>query len=146
MKIYNKDDFTDKLNNANWSDLYLCRNVNYAWRIFQEIFMSILDDIAPTKEIKTKQKTEPWITSEILDQIRDSFLYLYKKTQSKHFYYDYCKIRNKLQRDIKKVKSEYFSCKIEENKNNPKKLWEQLKSLGYNTKQKRKRKDCPGYR
>jgi hypothetical protein len=51
-----------------------------------------------------------------------------------------------LQRDIKKVKSEYFSCKIEENKNNPKKLWEQLKSLGYNTKQKRKRKDCPGYR
>ena len=71
--------------------------------------MSILDDIAPTKEIKTKQKTEPWITSEILDQIRDSFLYLYKKTQSKHFYYDYCKIRNKLQRDIKKVKLEYCS-------------------------------------
>ena len=50
--------------------------------------MSILDDIAPTKEIKTKQKTEPWITSEILDQIRerDSFLYLYKKTQSKNFF------------------------------------------------------------
>ena len=41
-----------------------------------------------------------------------------------------------MQRDIKKVKSEYFSCKIEENKNNPKKLWEQLKSLGYSTKQK----------
>ena len=59
MKTYNKDDFTDKLNNANWSDLYLCRNVNYAWRIFQEIFMSNLDEIAPTKEIKIKQKTEP---------------------------------------------------------------------------------------
>jgi hypothetical protein len=71
--------------------IYWCRNVNYAWRIFQEIFMSILNDIAPlTKEIKIKQKTEPWITSEILDQIRErgSFLYLYKKTQSKHFYYD----------------------------------------------------------
>jgi hypothetical protein len=47
------------LKNANWSDLYLCRNVNYAWKIFQEIFMSILDDIAPTKEIKIKQKTQP---------------------------------------------------------------------------------------
>ena len=65
---------------------------------FREIFMSILDYIAPlTKEIKIKQKTEPWVTSEILDQIRerDSFLYLCKKTQSKHFYYDYCKIWNK---------------------------------------------------
>ena len=82
--------------------IYWCRNVNYAWRIFQEIFMSILDYIAPTKEIKIKQKTEPQITSEILNQIRerDSFLYLYKKTQSKRFYYDYCKIWNKLQRDI----------------------------------------------
>ena len=66
--------------------------------------MSILDDIAPTKEMKIKQKTEPWIPSEILDQMRgmDRFLYLFKKAQSKHFYYDYCKIRNKLQRDIKK--------------------------------------------
>ena len=70
MKTYNKDDFTDKLKNANWSDLYLCRNVNYVWRIFQEIFMSILDNIAPTKETKIKQKTEPWTTSEIL--VRDS--------------------------------------------------------------------------
>ena len=59
MKTYSKDDFIDKLNNANWSDLYLCRNVNYPWRIFQEIFMSILNDIAPTKEIKIKQKTQP---------------------------------------------------------------------------------------
>jgi len=56
MKTYYKDDFTDKLNNANWSDVYLCTNVNNAWRIFQEICMSILDDIAPTKEIKIKQK------------------------------------------------------------------------------------------
>ena len=52
LKTYSKDDFIDNLNNANWSDLYLCRNVNYAWKIFQEIFMSILDDIAPIKEIK----------------------------------------------------------------------------------------------
>ena len=41
-----------------------------------------------------------------------------------------------MQRDIKKVKLEYCSWKIEENKNNPQKLWEQLKSLGYSTKQK----------
>jgi hypothetical protein len=39
--------------------IYWCRNVNCAWRIFQEIFMSILDYIAPTKENKIKQITEP---------------------------------------------------------------------------------------
>jgi hypothetical protein len=29
------------------------------------------------------------------------------------------------------AKSEYFSSQIEENKNNPKKLWSNFKSLGY---------------
>lgn len=56
MKIYNKGCFTNKLSKASWSDLYLCRNVNYAWRIFQEICMSILDDIATNKGNLNKTK------------------------------------------------------------------------------------------
>ena len=46
------------------------------------------------------------------------------------------KIRNKIQRDIKKAKASYFSNKIEEYKNDPKGLWKQFKSLGYNSKGK----------
>ena len=32
------------------------------------------------------------------------------------------------------AKADYFSNKVEENKNDPKKLWQQLKSLGYKNK------------
>ena len=48
----------------------------------------------------------------------------------------FCRTRNQIQRDIKKAKASYLSDKIEENKNNPKGLWKQFKSLGYSSKGK----------
>ena len=44
--------------------------------------------------------------------------------------------RNKIQRDIKSAKQQYIFNKIEDNKNNSKKLWESLKELGYQNKSK----------
>jgi hypothetical protein len=35
---------------------------------------------------------------------------------------------------VKSARSNYFSDKIEENKNDPKKLWKQLTDLGYKSK------------
>ena len=58
------------------------------------------------------------MTSEILDNIRkrDQYLISYKKTGSKHLYLDYCKLRNLVQRNVKKAKEEYVANKIEETK------------------------------
>lgn len=82
------------------------------------------------------------MSSEILELIqkRDHLLNMYKKTNSKHFYNEYCKCRNKTQREVNKAKSAYFENKIEENKNNPKNIWKQFKSMGYSAKQKEKSK------
>ena len=48
----------------------------------------------------------------------------------------YCQLRNKIQKDVRSAKAEHFSSKIEENKHNSKKLWNQLKTLGYSSKTK----------
>ena len=48
----------------------------------------------------------------------------------------FVELKNQIQRDIKKAKASYFSDKIEENKNNPKGLWKQFRSLGYSSKGK----------
>ena len=73
------------------------------------------------------------MSAEILDLIksRDKFLYKFKKHNKQEDFKSYCKLRNKVQRETSKGKAEYFSNKVEENKNDPKKLWQQLKSLGY---------------
>ena len=48
----------------------------------------------------------------------------------------FSKVRNLVQRKIKKAKAEHISDKIEENKDDPKKLWSQLKNLGYRSQKK----------
>lgn len=59
------------------------------------------------------------------------FLYKFKKHSNAEFYKSFCQYRNKVQREIKIAKSEYLSNKMEENKNNSRKLWQQVKTLGY---------------
>ena len=97
----------------------------------------IIDTIAPIKEVRLKQRTDPWISCDILNDIknRDIILYQFKKDKSKKlFYKEYCMLRNKIQRNVRRAKSEYYLNKIEENKNNHKKLWQHLKDLGYSSK------------
>lgn len=43
-------------------------------------------------------------------------------------------MRNKVKRDVKKAKSVFYLSKLEEHRNDSKKLWKQLKHLGYSSK------------
>ena len=100
----------------------------------------IINDIAPVKEIRDKSRSEPWMSSEILELIgqRDALLYKSRKDSntSNNLYREYCKLRSLVQRKVKIAKSEYLTHKIDENCNNPKKLWSCLKNLGYSNKVK----------
>ena len=75
------------------------------------VFSNILDSVAPVKEIRLKGRTEPCINNDILDDIRrrDHFLYSFKKKKNKDpaSYSDYRRLRNKVQRGVRKAKANY---------------------------------------
>ena len=135
-------DFLNKLRNIDWTVVTNCTEVNTAWPKFKEIFINVLDEIAPIKQIRIKTRTEPWMNGEILNLIneRDKALTIANKNKRNkalrnHFNF----LRNKVQREVRKAKSNYLKDRVEENKNNPKKLWKQSKMLGYsNDKEKTK--------
>ena len=81
-----------------------------------------------------KQKTEPWFNGDILAGIRRRDV-LFKRFRRERgnveLYREYCRVRNKVQRDIKLAKQFYFRNQIERNRDNSGKLWTQLKDLGY---------------
>ena len=138
LRNYTRDKLVESLNSVNWSDVSNCSDVNQAWSTFESLFTGVLDIVAPVKEVRLKQRAEPWFTCDILDLIkeRDSVLLHYKKSKNSDVYKEYCKLRNKVQRTVKRAKSEYLASQIEENKNNPKMLWQHLKGLGYSSKSK----------
>ena len=130
MRHYSKESLLKKLADINWEEILACNDINNAWCKFKFLFLNIIDEISPVKEVRIKCRTEPWMNDNIFLDIRqrDRYLRLYKKNRNKEMYSEYCKLRNKVQRDVKKAKAEYFRNKIEENKGNPKKLWQTLKS------------------
>jgi hypothetical protein len=65
----------------------------------------------------------------------------YRKSNNSEDHKKFCIIRNKVQREVKSTRSNYFSDKIEENKNDQKKLWKLLypRSFIWGTKVKLKK-------
>ena len=139
LKNYSNLNFLTKLRNTSWTLVTNCNDVDLAWSRFTEIFTNILNQVAPFKQIRIKTRTEPWMNKDILEIIddRDKALNIANKFKSnKLLRQEFNVLRNKVQREIKKAKSNYLKDRIEENKNNPKKLWKQFKSLGFSSKSK----------
>ena len=59
LKNYNLSVLKDKLLNVNWVSILACESVDMAWNMFKGYFLGVVDELAPVKEIRIKQRTEP---------------------------------------------------------------------------------------
>ncbi|XP_060799413.1 uncharacterized protein LOC132901016 [Neoarius graeffei] len=135
MKHYTAEVFCERLSMIDWSSVLNCMNVDQAWRNFTTMFIYVLDSIAPVKSISVKHRTEPWVSTEILEAInrRDQALKESKKSNDQS---EFKRLRNKVNRMIDKAKVDYYKNNLQLNHNNPKKLWQLCKQLGSSKKQK----------
>ena len=92
---------------------------------------------APRKQVRIKQRTEKWMNKDILCLIRERNIayknwkkHMNDETLSKK----YRLLRNLIQRKVRKAKLEYLQNQIEENKQDSRKLWKNLKNLGLKNK------------
>ena len=104
------------LHSTNWNTVFDCKDTNSAWGNFKIIFTQIyMDKIAQEtiKEIRFKQRTQPWMNSRILDliHVRDHNILLFRKTGDVSYYDAFCTSRNLVQCKIKLAKSNYVKGK-----------------------------------
>ncbi|MGL1888436.1 MAG: reverse transcriptase family protein [Reichenbachiella sp.] len=132
LKKYSKEDLNTMLRDTRLEEIYKIKCVNKAWLVFKDKFLSVLNKVAPIKEVRIKQQSDPWINSEILHLIdeRDSHLSQFKKTKLEDSYTKYTYYRNQVNYVNKKAKAMYFKNNVNDNLNKPKKLWSVLKELG----------------
>ena len=138
LKNYNKEILEQRLKDATWSDVYTCGSVEGAWLAFKSRFQTIVDSLAPLKEIRIKQSTAPWVTAEIIHKRseRNKALRKFKSTNFECWHNVYLHLRNEVQYKTKAAKANYYEAQVEENKNKPTKLWQTLKSLGTSSRSK----------
>ncbi len=63
LRNYIKDTYINILRQKNWDWITTTTDVNDAWIIFKTIITESMDEIAPEKEIRIKNRTDPWINN-----------------------------------------------------------------------------------
>ena len=64
------DDFLKKLRESSWSVLNDVSDVNLCWNKWKKIFVSTIEEIAPLKQVRVREKTLPWITADLRKLMR----------------------------------------------------------------------------
>ena len=139
LKNYDQDTFRENLRGTDWSPVTSSFDSNVIWEIFSTIFNQKIDEVAPPKESRIKNRTEPWINNEILELMRERDKVLYHSNRNKantELRENFNKLRNEVINKCRQAKNSYFSNKIEEHKDNSNQLWKHLKKLGYSHKSK----------
>ena len=136
-KNYSQVSFLTVLRRIDWSSILSSRDVNYCLSEFNSLFRSAIDSVAPLRDVRVRDKINPWMNGEILSSIRrrDKLFSRFRKDRTNTvLFQEYSKIRNKVQRDIKLAKETFFKNGVERNRGNSGKLWGHLKSLGFSKK------------
>ena len=101
------------------------------WEIWKELFLEVLNKHAPIQHKKTKSSKVPWITNKIkgLISTRDKLKRKAIITKLETDWSDYKKVRNQVNIELRNAKKNYYSSKIANQKQNPKKAWKSINNL-----------------
>ena len=65
-KLVLSEKIIEQLKEINWFQVLNCDDVGKAWSAFHGFFAGVIDKVDPVKKVRLKQRSEPWITHEIL--------------------------------------------------------------------------------
>ena len=98
--------------------------------------MEVVNEIAPSKEIRIKNNTQEWFHREIAELIyaREKLFLKFKKSKLHIDEENYKKVKYQAQNLIRKEKREFYETNLRQKINKPKELWKTLKSMGVPSK------------
>ena len=136
---YNMVDFQLLLENSDWREFDDGTDTEYLWNIFLDNIRSSIDHLCPIKKFSIKPVTNPWLTNELLEEIKDKDAALRKARRTKRddHWAEARHLRNSCLKNIRNAKSEFVKEQISENRHDSKKFWNSInKLLPGNTKSK----------
>ena len=106
-------------------------DLNTNWENWKSTFLSIVKKHAPRKKARLKVRCNPWINNETVNLIykRDNLKKKFNKTKQAVYMDQYREIRNAINKLIRTKKREYFLNKINDNRNDPKKMSKLLRDI-----------------
>ena len=128
---YDKSSFIKDLKETDWNMVDLNGDVDPAVEMWNTLFTDVANRHAPIKKNRIKGAKTPWMTSDLKNAMRDRDFHHAKaiKTNSKCHWEMYKKMKNFMNKEVKKCKAEYYSDLINKNKGNPSELWKTFNDI-----------------
>ena len=128
-----REDFQEQLIDASWQNFYASRDPNECWDIMENIFRVTLNGMCPQKEFKVKEVREPWVTNELLEEIKfndkDNLLRTAKLSGRAEEWTFARRERNRVGKLVKNAKAEFVKEQQRELKSEPKKFWKYISTI-----------------
>ena len=130
-KHYSKESFLADLRNENWDSIEESEDVNEAASIWSKMFLNVADRHAPVKQTRIKGNDVPWMSSDLKNSMHERNRLHRKAVKSKNpaDWIKYKEVKNSVNMQVRKCKSDYYCNLIEESKNQPKSLWKHLNNI-----------------
>ena len=128
---YVREEIQEEIVEADWEEYYRTRDPSVCWDYIEKLVRAYLDKTCKIRDFKVKQIVDPWITNELLEEIRDkdSYLRRAKETRSVEDWARARAERNRVGRLIEQAKAEFLKEQQEELAGDPKKFWRLIKSI-----------------
>jgi len=128
---FDENAFVTDLTDMCWDSVVLANSPDEGWDRFLELFLSVCDKHAPVKKIKISNQQPAWITDEYLDLRGQSQKAREKaeKSKSSDDWREAKLLRNKVNNLRNKLKANDLHQQINENRSDPRRLWQTLKTL-----------------
>jgi len=127
------ENFHMTINKVNWNEIITGRNVEEDSERFINTIQSVAQKFTKTSQFKKKSKKNclPWLSTDLLKLMkdRDHVLKDFLKFKLPIDRQKFVMLRNRVTRELRKAKANFFISIIHESKGNTTQIWEHIKKL-----------------
>ena len=128
---YVREDLQSTLLDENWDQFYGSEDPELCWDILESKIRLYLDKTCIQKLFRVNEIRDPWVTNEILEEIKDkdSLLRIAKRTGKPEDWVGAKLARNRVGRLVEQAKADFLKEQQVELEDDPKKFWRLVKSI-----------------
>ena len=130
-KNYVREELQNYLVNGDWDQFYASEDPSTCWDIIVARIRSYLDNACPQKMFRVREIREPWVSNEIIEEIKDKDRVLReaKKSGKREDWETAKRERNRVGRLVEQAKADFLVDQQEQFQDDPKKFWRLIKSI-----------------
>ena len=128
---YSRENFQDRLTGRDWGEFFESRDPDLLCGKMENIIQEEIERMCPIKSFKVAAVSEPWITNEALEAIKDKDRLLRKAKRSglERDWEEAKRVRNRVGRDLEIMRADFLKQQQQIHRADPKKFWSTVSSI-----------------